>query len=218
MMGLVRGVLCLLGFVACSSRPAPERQPSAPPPVPAPVVAPAPPCNHVVWRYALTAGPFEPTQDLTSNELRTRWRAGSIAASAETEATLAPVLGTRTPVPTGTWMIVPVQELTPRSSVVTIDGAHPLESDKGTLVVERCADKPNWDPAHLTRLVMSGTTALTGRTAERLDESGVDKTLQFIAPFFTSADLVHISNEVAFVHDCHPRTGQQRPHLKFCAR
>src|SRR5258706_7546844 len=166
-MGLVRVVLCLLGVAGCSSRPAPDQRPSAPPPPVAAPATPAPTCNHVLWRYALTAGSFESTQDITSDELRTRWRAGSIAASADTEAVLAPMLGTRTPVATAAWSIVPVQELSPRTSVVTVDGVHPLETDRGTLVVDRCADKPNWDPQHLTRLVMSGTTALTRRTAER---------------------------------------------------
>lgn len=76
----------------------------------------------------------------------------------------------------------------------------------------------NIDPARLTTLVMSGTTALTGRTAQRVDDKGIADTVRYIAPFFRSADLVHISNEVAFVRDCKPRTGQDRPALKFCAR
>ena len=75
----------------------------------------------------------------------------------------------------------------------------------------------NIDPAHLTTLVMSGTTAMTGRTAERIDDHGIADTIRYIQPFFASADLVHISNEVAFVATCQPWTGQTRP-LRFCAR
>lgn len=184
------------------------------------------------WRYALVAGPFEPTQNVTSEQLGTAWRAGTIAATAETSAALAHVLGARGqqtrlaadahPVlDAAHWAIVPAHELTPNGSVITVDDQHPLTGAAGPLVIPLCGgDRPeihNIDPAHLTALVMSGTTALTGRIAERIDDHGIDDTIRFIRPFFATADLVHVSNEVAFVHTCRPWTGQKKP-LMFCAR
>ncbi len=100
-----------------------------------------------------------------------------------------------------------------------MEQAHPLREGDGPLVVPLCGPGPavrNIDPDRLTTLVMSGTTALTGRTAERIDTAGIADTVRHIRPFFASADLVHISNEVAFVRDCHPRLGQRE--LRFCAR
>jgi Bacterial capsule synthesis protein PGA_cap len=172
------------------------------------------------WRYALVAGPFEPTQSVTADELTTAWRRGAIAADAATKAALAPVLGdggaARDRRDPRQWAIVPAHELTPATSVIEVDGMHPLVGD-GVLAVPMCGAKArNIDPAKLTTLVMSGTTALTGRTAERIDTSGVEDTIRYIKPFFTSADFVHISNEVAFVHDCKPWTGQKE--LIFCSR
>jgi capsule synthesis protein PGA_cap len=182
------------------------------------------------WRYALIAGSFEPTQDVTTAELTAAWRAGTVAASPDTEAALARVLGARErpsrltavhPELDAThWAIVPAHELVPSASVITVNGAHPVTATDGPLVVPLCgavaAPIHNLTAAHVTTLVMSGTTALTGRIAERIDARGVADTIQFIQPFFASADLVHISNEVAFVRGCHPWTGQQK--LIFCAR
>lgn len=183
------------------------------------------------WRYALVAGSFEPTQDVTADQLGAAWRAGAIAAAAETEAALAQVLGTRArparlagehPVLDAEhWAIVPAHELVPSWSVVTVTDHHPLAPADGPLVIRLCgpAQAPirNIDPAHLTTLVMSGTTAMTGRTSARIDDHGIADTIRYIQPFFATADLVHISNEVAFVPTCHPWTGQTRP-FKFCAR
>jgi Bacterial capsule synthesis protein PGA_cap len=182
------------------------------------------------WRYALVAGAFEPTQNVTTAELGAAWRAGKIAVVPETEAALAPVLGARSRrsllaagqrlvLDAEHWAIVPAHELVPNASVVTVNDQHPLVGVDGPLVVPLCgAGKPlhNIDPAHLTTLVMSGTTAMTGRTAERIDKTGIADTVRYIQPFFESADLVHISNEVSFVRGCHPWTGQKT--LIFCAR
>ncbi len=182
------------------------------------------------WRYALIAASFDPTDDVSLDHLKETWRAGAIAATTETEAALANTLGARgqgarlhageAPVLDGShWAIVPVHELVPSWSVVTVDGKHPLVGADGPLSVALCgAATPihNLDPAHLTTLVMSGTTALTGRTAERIDASGIADTVRYIQPFFASADLVHVSNEVSFVKNCKPRTGQKE--LIFCAR
>lgn len=189
------------------------------------------------WRYALVAGPFEPTQDVTSDGLAAAWRGGTIAATPETEAALAGVLGARTSGPrlspgerprldAARWAIVPAHELVPAWSVITIDGRHPLEDIGGPLAIALCGTgRPsaagskairNIDPARLTRLVMSGVTAMTGRTAERIDDAGAADTIRHIRPFFLGADLVHISNEVSFVRRCNPRSGQQK--LVFCSR
>lgn len=170
------------------------------------------------WRFALVGPPFEPTLDVPLDRLRVLWRDGAIAASAETRAALGASLGPAGASSAPTWSILPVGELDPRPAVITVEGAHPLLGP-GPLVVPLCGGTTavtNWNPAHLTTLVMSGTTALTGRTAERIDDHGIADTVRYIQPFFASADLVHVSNEVAFVKDCKPRTGQKE--LIFCAR
>lgn len=204
--------------------------PSATTPSAAPVIAPAPAraadpaCP--TWRFAVVAGPFEVADTIARAELAARWRRGEVAATPEAEVALAPLLGARAPVPLAPhasfdaahWGVVPVHQLSPAWSVVPVDGHHPLDGDGGPLVARVCGHGAGVDPAHLTTLVMSGTTALTGRTAERIDQHGIADTIQYLAPFFTSADLGHLSNEVAFVEHCQPWTGQAANELKFCSR
>lgn len=182
------------------------------------------------WRYALVTSSFDPTDDVSVETLQAAWRRGEITASTDTEAVLTGTLGPRGPGPRIAagqtplvddrhWAIVPAHELVPSWTVLTVGGAHPLLAIEGPLSVALCGARApvhNVDPAHLTALVMSGTTALTGRTAERIDSSGIADTVRHIQPFFASADLVHVSNEVAFVKGCKPRTGQKE--LIFCAR
>src|SRR6185295_7110235 len=107
------------------------------------------------WRYALVAGPFEPIENVTAAQLGAAWRAGTIAATPETEAALAPVLGARgqrsrlaageRPVlDAAHWAIVAAHDLTPDGSVVTVDDRHPLarpdsrRGPDGPLVVPLC--------------------------------------------------------------------------------
>ncbi len=192
---------------------------------PAPPV-PAGPCG--TWRFAVVAGSFEVAETISRAELAKRWSQGAIAASPETEAAIGPLLGTRRPVPVaehpafdaGHWGIVPVHQLSPAWRVIPVDGQHPLDGDGGLLVARVCGKTPtaNFDRAQLTTVVMSGTTALTGQTSERIDRYGIEDTIKYLKPFFTSADLDHISNEVAFVEHCKPWTGQGATELKFCSR
>jgi poly-gamma-glutamate synthesis protein (capsule biosynthesis protein) len=210
----------VLVVAACSG---PEAIPAKPVVVAAPAIA-KPACGE--WRYAVVAGSFELAETIARADLAKRWSAGAIAASPETEAAMAPLLGARTPVAlvehpafdADHWGIVPVQELQPAWSVIPVDGMHPLEGETTPLAARRCGVPPNFDRSKLTTLVMSGTTALTGATSERIDQYGIEDTIKYIKPFFTSADLAHVSNEVAFVKGCKPWTGQAATELRFCSR
>ena len=176
----------------------------------APVAVPCAP-----WRFAVVAPSFEPILDIHLAKLIDKWRTGAIVADERTRVALAPVLGAYK-AGSGTWSIIPAHELSPDKAAITIDGKHPLVDD--VLVGDVCGAgvTRNIDPDKLTTLVMTGTTALTGRTAERIDTHGIADITRYIAPFFKAADLVHISNEVSFVKKCKPRTGQDT--LIFCAR
>lgn len=212
----MRAVVSVLMLASCGSSPEPIAIPTVP--TPRGIVDPAPPpC--AAWRFALTGEAYEVTESLTLADVRAKWTAGAIGASDETAAALAPLLGARGTAVATRLAIVPAHALRPTTMVIAVDGHHPLTDAAAPLVGTYCgvdATGPNLDPAKLTTLVMSGTTALTGRTAERIDSHGIADIVKFLAPFFTSADLVHVSNEVSFVRDCHPSRGQKE--LKFCAR
>ncbi len=222
----MRWVLVLI--VACGgNEPIPSAIPPAiPPAIPTTslaVAAPKPvPCT--TWRYALITAQFDPREDLPIADVIAAWRAGEITASADTIAALSPILGDATKVPHLTGRpdpehvraIVPAHELTPAWKAVAVDGVHPLLG--GPLVAPRCGAtaQHNIDPDRVTTLVMSGTTALTRRIAERIESHGVADTVRYVEPWFAAADLVHVSNEASFVRDCDPLEGP-RP-LTFCSR
>lgn len=217
-MGLVRVKAGVLLLVLGCGNPEPTPRVAVQPPTKIESSSPPPAAKSEAcapWKFALVGGSFEPTLNIELDKLIDKWRSGQIAADERTAAALAPLLGAHAK-STAAWSIVPAHELTPDRSVITIDGKHPLTSD--VLVGEVCGPNaaPNIDPQKLTTLVMSGTTALTGRTAKRIDSHGVDDIVRHIQPFFRSADLVHISNEVSFVKRCKPRSGQDE--LIFCSR
>ncbi len=198
-------------------------------PAPVTVTVIAKPC--VEWRYALVTESFDPVEDTSRDALSSAWRDGQIAAAPSTITALEGVLGdsarvtkltARTEPSRTRRAIVPIDELSPAWKVVTIDGAHPLDVHAASPLVARACDRsaPNFDPEKLTTIVMSGTTALTRRTAERIDSHGAANLVAHIAPWFATADLTHVSNEVSFLRECDPVNGPTgaADDLTFCAK
>jgi poly-gamma-glutamate synthesis protein (capsule biosynthesis protein) len=60
----------------------------------------------------------------------------------------------------------------------------------------------NRDPARLTRVAMTGVTALTRATAYQMELNGVTYPGTDVAPVMNAADIAHVSHEVAFAPDC----------------
>jgi hypothetical protein len=120
------------------------------------------------------------------------------------------------------WAIVPFEALEPHWKVLTIDGQSPLRKDFSPegypltihIAVEgagadaalaMAADgipATNRDPAKLTTVVMTGVTALVRGTAWLMEQHGVLYPAQDVGEILRSADITHISNEVAFASDC----------------
>lgn len=74
----------------------------------------------------------------------------------------------------------------------------------------------NRDPSRLTRLVMTGVTALTRATAWRMAGKGITYPARDIGDWLRTADITHISNEVAFADDC-PSPNPGSDTLRFCS-
>ncbi len=202
-----------------------------------PAPAPPRPCSATSpdqigeWRYALVTAPFDPVEDLTHEQLFEAWRDGSLAAAPDTIAALSPALGDASRVvrlgdradPASRRAIMPAHELSPAWKAITIDGAHPL-TGASPLLVPLCGvanqGVRNIDPDKLSTVVMSGTTALTPRTAERIESHGAYDLVRQIAPWFRSADITHVSNEVAFLRQCDPDAGPSGDpmDLVFCSK
>ena len=186
------------------------------------------------WRYAMIAPLYAAVEDVSFDRLAALWKGDAeitLAATAETQAALAPLLG---PGKLATldaladrpmaiddthWAIVPAHELVPSWKVVAVGGKHPLDANPG-LAVALCGPSAklavrNIDPARLTTIAMTGTTALTRYTAKLMDDKGILYPLSSVEPWLASADFVHVSNEVSFVPKCDAGT---KPTMSFCSK
>lgn len=118
--------------------------------------------------------------------------------------------------------IVPFHQLTPELKVLSLDGVSPLAANfnreqyplvvtvglvgEETAVAQfaRLWDGPttNYDPNKLTRVAVSGVTALVRATAFNMENYGILWPGEEVGPILREADIAHISNEVAFAPDC----------------
>jgi hypothetical protein len=138
------------------------------------------------------------------------------------------------------WALVPFEELEPRWKVMAVDGLSPLDKSldpekyaltarlgftgSQVLLSEILQNQKQWvdvpatnrDPDKMTTLVMTGTTALTRGTAERMEVMGVHYPAEKILSWLRDADLTHISNEIPFSKECPPAV-PVRTDWNFCS-
>ncbi len=120
------------------------------------------------------------------------------------------------------YTIMPFDQLVPELKVLQLDGVSPLrkefEAAKYPLQIttgvtgeaaavakfEQYWDGPdiNYDPDKLTRVALTGVTALVRATAFNMEQNGILWPGEEVAPVLRQADIAHISNEVAFAPDC----------------
>jgi len=118
--------------------------------------------------------------------------------------------------------ILPFDKLTPNLKAMQLDGISPLGSEFSTadypllVTVGITGDEAaissflsawpmpatNRDPAKLTRVAMTGVTALVRATASQMETDGILTPATDVGPVLRAADITHISNEVAFAEDC----------------
>jgi poly-gamma-glutamate synthesis protein (capsule biosynthesis protein) len=137
----------------------------------------------------------------------------------------------------GALAVVPFEKLGPRLKVLTLEGQSPLwkafdpasypltvgfgfTGDSGAVDAVRGAvvwPATNRDPARLTVVMMTGVTALTRATAWKMDQKGVDYPAQLVGDWLRDADILHVSNEVAFSETC-PKADPAQSSLRFCSQ
>jgi poly-gamma-glutamate synthesis protein (capsule biosynthesis protein) len=120
------------------------------------------------------------------------------------------------------WSILPFDRLTPDLKVLRLEGRSPLDSNfdlagyplvlsvgvngdeaaVGQFLAAWSGPATNRDPGKLTRLAMTGVTALTRATAYQMELNGIAYPGTAVAPALTTADIAHVSNEVSFAPDC----------------
>lgn len=120
------------------------------------------------------------------------------------------------------WSIIPFDELRPEWKVLRVDGRSPLTHDfsldgyplvapmtvtgdeeaVAAFLARWTGPATNRDPARLTRVAMSGVTALVRATAAQMERNGLLYPGEEVAPILQGADIAHVSNEVSFAADC----------------
>lgn len=120
------------------------------------------------------------------------------------------------------WTMMPFETLTPDLKLIPLDGRSPLThdfdqvsyplyvpfgvvGDSTAIAAFRAAwDGPtfNRDPNLLSRISMTGVTALGRATAYQMELKGVTAPGLVVGPVLETADITHISHEVAFAPDC----------------
>lgn len=126
------------------------------------------------------------------------------------------------------WSMMAFSDLTPAFKALKVDGAdifdagldlnhYPFSVQIGLTGQEWALGKAiddllaagtwrgtNRDPAQITRVVLSGVTALTRATAFAMESQGINTPGELILPFVEDADVLHTSNEVPFSVQCPP--------------
>ncbi|MCO6449596.1 MAG: CapA family protein, partial [Caldilineales bacterium] len=122
----------------------------------------------------------------------------------------------------GSLAIFPFDQLHPTLKVISVDGVNPLSNqlDPATypLAVRLSVIGPdaeslaplftdalprtNRDASRLTTLIMTGVTAMSRGTAEKMEEKGYTYPADVISGTLAAADITHVSNEVPFIDGC----------------
>jgi poly-gamma-glutamate synthesis protein (capsule biosynthesis protein) len=132
------------------------------------------------------------------------------------------------------WAIVPFEALDPRWKVLEVDGQSPLHKDFDPAAyslsvpftlsgdpglaaqVAPLLPVTNRDPARLSVVALTGTTALVRATAYTMEQRGVKYPAKDVGDILRSADITHVSNEVAFAKDC-PTPDPLTQDMRFCS-
>jgi poly-gamma-glutamate synthesis protein (capsule biosynthesis protein) len=115
------------------------------------------------------------------------------------------------------WGIIPFESVRPRWKVLTIDGQSPVRKDlvlntyplkiNYLLITDESSPQlefpaSNYDPSKLTTIIVTGVTALTRATAQRMETKGITYPAEEVRDLLMQADITHVSNEVPFFSGC----------------
>ena len=99
------------------------------------------------------------------------------------------------------YTFLPIDELHPRLRPLWIDDQPVVDQlDRYPLVFR--SDFPNFSPDNLTRVTLSGTTALARHTLPAIDAIGVEQAASGISDYVRRSDYFQITNEASIVANC----------------
>jgi len=132
------------------------------------------------------------------------------------------------------WAIIPFEQIEPKWKVLMIDGQSPIQKKFDPIIYPltvnyrlMCVDTcqipgemdfsyQNRDSNKLATLIMTGVTAMSRATAQRMEQKSVLYPGEVIRDFMREADITHINNEVPFYSSC-PDPDPNQPEEVFCS-
>jgi poly-gamma-glutamate synthesis protein (capsule biosynthesis protein) len=100
------------------------------------------------------------------------------------------------------YTLLPFHQLTRRVRMLMVDELLVMDSNLSAYPFAFASNTPNYDPSRLTRIVLSGVTALARNTSTALDAQGIVWAGEALRPYVSRADYFHMSNEVSFAPRC----------------
>lgn len=97
--------------------------------------------------------------------------------------------------------LLPLGDLTPQVRVLWVDDM-PLFGQLDRYPFWLASTLPAYDPQRMTRVTVTGVTALARNTLIALDRFGVDHAIGGVQEYLAQSDFVHMSNEVSFAPTC----------------
>lgn len=155
---------------------------------------------------AIRGGEHDPALVLT-DEVAEILRAEGITISPQTRIIAAGQLYNTLWSDRRLFTLMPFDDLMPRFRVLDVDESHPLDVDLDDYPFAFASQTPNYHPERLTRVVLSGVTALTRATKRVLDQNGIEWAASGIVPYVSQADFFHTSNEVSIYPTCPQTSG-----------
>ncbi len=117
------------------------------------------------------------------------------------------------------YTLLPFDALTARDRLLRIDEQLPFDGDLDDYPFAFASDQPDYEPEKLTRVLLSGVTAITRLTADAFDQHGYQWAGDGIRDYVRHADYFHISNEVSFDSTCiRPPDRIDIPYDLFCTK
>lgn len=113
--------------------------------------------------------------------------------------------------------LVPFDALTPDYRMLWVDDRSIIEQlDSYPFAFQR--GTAHFQPENLTRITLSGVTALARRTLTALDENGIEWAASGIQDYVKSSDYFHTSNEVSILQTCPQSNGVVLGAPAFCTK
>lgn len=103
--------------------------------------------------------------------------------------------------------LLPYDDLTIRFRPLWVDD-RPVVDQLDTYPLVWESDTPNFESGQLTRITLSGTTAVARQTLTAFDEMGVDDATSGIRDYVKLSDFFHVTNEASIAPSCPQYTSE----------